>query len=157
MRDPRRVGSLPAQPCQRTPVGGMVIAMQGQDRSGHGRQQRSEQGGDGALDRLGIGPTPEALELLAPLPLVTGHGALAAQGTVGEVVDGPAVGAHGEVGVKREVLGVFEGFKAIDHKGLGKGMAFDHGMMKEQAMTAGAGEMAHGGLVGDAQGPGNLS
>ena len=49
-----------------------------------------------------------------------GHGALAAQRAVGEVVEEPAVGADGEVGVEGEELGELEGLEAVDDEGFGE-------------------------------------
>jgi hypothetical protein len=61
------------------------------------------------------------LEVSPAHSLLRGHGALAAQRAVGEVVEEPGVGADGEVGVEGEELGELEGLEAVDDEGFGEG------------------------------------
>lgn len=95
-----------------------------------------------ALDRLGIRASEDIFELGATPALRSGHGTLAPQRAVGEVVEEPAPGTGGEIGVEGKELGVLEGLEAIDDEGFG------HGEAAEQIATA---EPVGGGEGGGAE------
>jgi len=82
-------------------------------------QKRFEQGDRREFDSLGVGTTVLPLEFHPPPALDRCHPALAPQWAVVEVVDEPAIRTHGKVEVEGEVLGVLEGFKAVDDEGFG--------------------------------------
>jgi hypothetical protein len=93
----------------------MVVAVEFEDLARWElSQEGSEQLGHSELDRLGIGASEQTLELGPTDLLAWGHGALAAQRAVGEVVEEPGSGADGEVGVEREELGELEGLETVD-------------------------------------------
>ena len=81
-----------------------------------GTQQRRHR----ALDGLRVGSAESGLEFGPAQTLGLGHPTLAAQRAVGEVVEEPASGAHGQVGVEGEELGELERLEAVDDEGFGE-------------------------------------
>lgn len=136
-------------------VGGMVVSVQVE--KGEARGEGAKEIDDADLDGLGIGPAETGLELAAAAFLLSGHGSLAPQRAVGEVQDHPAIGGNGEIEVEREELGELEGFEAIDDDGLPEHGSLEEGAVKEEAVTAGAAEVAQDGRVGDAEETGDLA
>ena len=112
-------------------------------------QQCLQQVNDASLDGLWVGAAEEGFELRALLLLALGHGSLATQGTVGEMVNGPASGADGQVGVERKILGELEGFEPVDNDWFFNGMGLSHAVVEEQAVASDAGEVAGDGIGGD--------
>lgn len=127
----------------------MVIGVEQEGIGGQQFEQRAEQFDDAQLDGFGIGAAEAKLEFGAAQFLVRGHGALAAQGAVGEVIDHPAVGADGEVGMEGEELGAGEGLEAVDDEGFAQGGVLEVGVLKEAAVLSEAGgEAGDGGMRG---------
>ena len=110
-------------------------------------QDRGEERVDARFDGLRVGPAELALELGSARLLEWGHGALAAQRAVGEVVEEPGVSADGEVGVEGEELGELEGLEAVDDEGFAQGVAAKQRGVEEEAVTAEASDESDDGGV----------
>jgi hypothetical protein len=138
----------------------MVVAVE-HHRRGRGEAwgpaERQEQIEDAILNRLGVGPTQSGLQILSARPLLGRHGALAAQRTIGEVEDGPALCTDGEIEVEGEELGELEGLETVDDEGfVGRAVGEDL-PMEEEAVSAGPCEVAHDSCMGDAEESSNLT
>jgi len=159
MLEPGQVGRLP-QPTHRPAVGGMVIAVDDNLRGAPGAtllQHGHEEFKDAFLDSLGVGTAEVCLEPFSADPLFGCHGPLAAERTVGEVTDEPAVGIDGEIAVEGIVLGELEGLEAIDDDGVRDRMACEHPTVVDQAVAASPGDVAHDGCMGDTEEAGDLA
>ena len=150
-----RVG---AQATQRAAVGGVIVGVEHERaRREVAGEDRGEKRVDARFDGLGIGPAEEALELGAARLLAVGHGALAAQRAVGEVVEEPGVGADGEVGVEGEELGELEGLEAVDDEGFAQSVVAKERGVEEEAVAAEAGDEADDGGVRGMERAGDLA
>ena len=152
-------GTVPAQSLEGAPVGGVIIAVQDQVRSDRrlpvswstspAWEQGMQQLDDPRLHGLGIRSSQRCFEdLPAPL-LCRGHGSLASQGAVGEVIEEPGLGPDSEVEVEGEELGVLEGLEAVDDEGFADGSIGGQLLVAEEAVASGSGELADDGRVGD--------
>ncbi len=137
-----------AQAAESAAVGGMVIGVEDQGVVSDMREERGKQGRHAELDGLWVRATEGAFEEGPFADLVWGHGALAAQRAVGEVVEQPAASADGEVGVEGEELGELEGLEAVDDEGFGEGEGVQEQLMEEEAVASATGEGARDGGVG---------
>jgi hypothetical protein len=99
-------------------------------------QERFEEPHDPQLDRLGIRASEPVLEFRPAATLFGGHGTLATQGAVGEVIEEPAVGADGKVGMEWEILGVLERFEAIDNERFAQEELFELVALEEEAVAS---------------------
>jgi len=159
VEDPGR--PLPAaEPPDRSPVGRVFIALQaepGRDL-GIGRlaprstkaavfAARKPAGGhvqefeNGILDRLGIGPAQAVFQKGSFLPLPGRHPSLSPQGTVGEVVEEPALAPGGQVEMEGEELGELEGLEAVDGDRFAdvEVAVADRLLVEEEGLASGAG------------------
>ena len=128
---------MPAQASQRAPVGGVIVGVEHERAGGQVTgQDRGKERMDARFHGLRVGSTEETLELGSAQLLAVGHGALATQRAVGEVIDEPGMAADGEVGVEGEELGELEGLEAIDDEGFAQGVTAKERGVKEEAMAA---------------------
>jgi hypothetical protein len=113
--------------------------------------------GDAGLHRFRIGASEALFECGAPPALIGGHGTLATQGAVGEVIEEPAVGTGREVGVEREVLGVLERLEAIDDERFTEVETLQAHALEEQTVSTESGNVSGDGGMGGSQSAGNLA
>jgi hypothetical protein len=73
------------------------------------------------------------------------------------VEDEPTPGIDGEVDVEGKVLGELEGLESVDDDGLCGPVLDQQLTVEEQAVTAGTGDVAKDGRVGDAEETGDLT
>jgi hypothetical protein len=73
------------------------------------------------------------------------------------VEDEPTPGIDGEVDVEGKVLGELEGLESVDDDGLCGPVLDQQLTVEEQAVTAGTGDVAQDGRVGDAEETGDLT
>ena len=149
---------MPAQAAQGATVGGVIVGVEHEGAGGQvAGQDRGEERIDARFNRLRVGSAKETLELGPVEFLAVGHGALAPQGAVGEVIEEPGVGADGEVGVEGEELGELEGLEAVDDEGFAQGVTPKERGVEEEAVTAKASDEADDGGVGGVERAGDLS
>jgi hypothetical protein len=136
----------------------MIVTVEDQGRvRRQAAHQRVQECGDPELDGLGIRASEGLFELGPPPTLEGSHRSLAAERAVGEVIEEPALGPGGEVGVEGEVLGELEGLEAIDDEGFRDGPTAKELAVEEEAVTTEAGGVTGDGGVGGAQGTGDLT
>ena len=147
-----------AHASQGAAVGGVIVGVELERAGGEvAGQDRGEKRVDARFYGFRIGPAELALEERPASALVGAHGALAAQGAVGEVVEEPGVCADGEVGVEGEELGELEGLEAVDDEGFAQGVAAEERGVKEEAVAAEACDEADDGRVRGMERAGDLS
>ena len=147
-----------SQASEGSAVGGMVVAVETQTASRRNRtQQRPQECSCSELDSLGIGTTEDALELGSALFLEGSHRALTAQGAIGEVIEEPALGSNGQVGVEWEVLGVLEGLKAIEDEWFAELEVMQLLALEEKTVAGKPGNVARDGGVGGSEDTGDLA
>jgi len=155
--DPDGAASLAPQAAKGPRVGRMIVTVEDQGRvRRQAAHQRVQECGDRELDGLGIRASEGLFELGPPPTLERSHRSLAAERAVGEVIEEPALGPGGEVGVEGEVLGELEGLEAIDDEG--SGMAQPEGARGERGGSVDRG-VRRGGRrwCGRCRGPGDLT
>ena len=158
MPDPDGAASFAPQAVEGSGVGGMIVTMKDQGRARRqATHQRIQECRDPELDGLGIRASEGLLELSAPPALEGCHRSLATERAVGEVIEEPALGSGGEVGVEGEVLGELEGLEAVDGEGFRDGPVAQELAVEEEAVSTEAGGMASDGGVGGAEGASDLT
>lgn len=99
------------------------------------------------FDGLRVRPPENSFDFVASPLLGEGHPPFTSKGTIGEVVENPALGSHGQVEVKREILGVLERLEPIDDQRFLNPVVRDHLAVCQEAVAPGSSEVEeYGGM-----------